>query len=308
MGRVKKISITLVAVLMVVFMVLASTNLVTGEEQEEIKKISVIVENQGESGTDDFKRGIEEAANAKRADIDYIEINGEEETEKILEYIRRERENGVQAMILLTDRQQTVLQYLESGKKEMPLIWVNLDSEDGKVTANITFDTEVMAQELAEKIQKEYGEQAEVVLLTNERDSVKKLSLVLEQEFAGYSFAVTRMKISRNAVRKCLDEGEKKKIFIGCSADVTEQASLFFRENEAVLLGIGYSDKVLQNIREGKIDGVMAYSMYSIGFYAMQSAVTAAEKKDFEPEIQVPCKWITKENMKSEYDFLFPIY
>lgn len=43
MGRVKKISIAWVAVLMVVFMVLASTNLVTGEEQEEIKKISVIV-------------------------------------------------------------------------------------------------------------------------------------------------------------------------------------------------------------------------------------------------------------------------
>lgn len=306
MSKVKKISIFMVAVLMVVFLVLSSTNLVTGEEQEEIKKISVIVEEQTESGADDFKRGIEEAANANRADIDYIEISGEEEEDKILEYIRRESENSVQAMILMADHEELVLQFLKSEKKNVPLIWVNPNSGDGGTAASVTFDADTMAKELAQKIEEEYGADAQIVLLINEKENAKNIGGILEREFAGWSFSTTKMEISRNAVRKCLGEG--KKIFIGCCAAVTEQAALFFKEGEAVLFGVGYSDKVLQNIREERVDGVMAYSMYSMGIYAMKCAVTAVEKDSIEREIQVPCRWITKENMKSEYDFLFPIY
>ena len=183
------------------------------------------------------------------------------------------------------------------GKKPVRVLFM---SPQGK-----TFSQE-MAKELAQKIEEEYGADAQIVLLINEKENAKNIGGILEREFAEWSFSTTKMEISRNAVRKCLGEG--KKIFIGCCAAVTEQAALFFKEGEAVLFGVGYSDKVLQNIREERVDGVMAYSMYSMGIYAMKCAVTAVEKDSIEREIQVPCRWITKENMKSEYDFLFPIY
>lgn len=308
MSRVKKISIAIVAVLMMIFAVLASTSLVTGEEREQIKKVSVIVGNQIDSNIDDFKRGIEEAANATRTDIDYIEMN--EEEDGILEYIMRESESGVQAMILLSGREQVVREFVESDKRKIPLVLVNSDFgwQKAAIDVKLSFDGETMAKELAEKLEKEYGKEADVVLLTNGTIASENTAEILQQVFERYSFAVTRMKNTRNAVRRCLEKGEEKKILIGCSVAVTEQAALYSIDQKAVLIGIGYSDEILQKIREGKIDGVMAYSMYSVGICAMQSAVAAVEKKETEHEIRVPCRWITKENMKSEYDFLFPVY
>ena len=44
-------------------------------------------------------------------------------------------------------------------------------------------------------------------------------------------------------------------------------------------MGSVYSDEVLQGIREGKVEGVMAYSMYSFGIYAVKSAVYSIEGK-----------------------------
>ena len=59
---------------MVVFMFLSYSNLFGGETERDITKISVIGIKRENSQVEDFKRGIEEAANAKRVDVEYLEI------------------------------------------------------------------------------------------------------------------------------------------------------------------------------------------------------------------------------------------
>lgn len=92
MRRAKKIGILCVGILMVVFMFLSYSNLFGGETERDITKISVIGIKRKNSQVEDFKRGIEEAANAKRVDVEYLEI--EEDYDTIKEYIDREIKNG----------------------------------------------------------------------------------------------------------------------------------------------------------------------------------------------------------------------
>ena len=93
MRRAKKIGIVCVGILMVVFMFLSYSNLFGGETERDITKISVIGIKRENSQVEDFKRGIEEAANAKRVDVEYLEI--EEDYDTIKEYIDQKRLSGI---------------------------------------------------------------------------------------------------------------------------------------------------------------------------------------------------------------------
>ncbi len=73
-------------------------------------------------------------------------------------------------------------------------------------------------------------------------------------------------------------------------------------------MGSVIQTKSLQGIREGKVEGVMAYSMYSFGIYAVKSAIYSIEGKKVDHLTKTKCEWITQDNIKEKYDFLFPIY
>ena len=111
MRRAKKIGIVCVGILMVVFMFLSYSNLFGGEMKRDITKISVIGIKRKNSQVEDFKRGIEEAANAKRVDVEYLEI--EEDYDTIKEYIDREIKNGSQALIVFSEKEEQILSYLQ---------------------------------------------------------------------------------------------------------------------------------------------------------------------------------------------------
>ena len=142
MRRAKKIGIVCVGILMVVFMFLSYSNLIGGETKRDITKISVIGIKRKNSQVEDFKRGIEEAANAKRVDVEYLEI--EEDYDTIKEYIDREIKNGSQALIVFSEKEEQILSYLQSEKKKIPLILVNPGGTEEKAI-RVWFDVQDMA-------------------------------------------------------------------------------------------------------------------------------------------------------------------
>ena len=160
MRRAKKIGIVCVGILMVVFMFLSYSNLFGGETKRDITKISVIGIKRKNSQVEDFKRGIEEAANAKRVDVEYLEI--EEDYDTIKEYIDREIKNGSQALIVFSEKEEQILSYLQSEKKKIPLILVNPGGTEEK-TIRVWFDVQDMAECLAEKIHQKRQEEEPVV-------------------------------------------------------------------------------------------------------------------------------------------------
>ena len=172
MRRAKKIGIVCVGILMVVFMFLSYSNLFGGETKRDITKISVIGIKRKNSQVEDFKRGIEEAANAKRVDVEYLEI--EEDYDTIKEYIDREIKNGSQALIVFSEKEEQILSYLQSEKKKIPLILVNPGGTEEK-TIRVWFDVQDMAECLAEKIHQKRQEEEPVVYLTDEKEMSERM-------------------------------------------------------------------------------------------------------------------------------------
>lgn len=303
MSRVKKWSFLVIAVLAVLLLLMSSTDLIIKEETEEIKKISVFTMTGENSCMEDFKQGVLEAAGDSRVDANYMTAPAEESGKEMLARLNREYESGVQAIVLFTENTEQVRRYIKENGEKLPIITVNaFGSGDG--LDDISFDTKTCAEELMEDIQRKHGKDSRVIFLTGDTELSAGIGEVMEQAFQERGMYAECRKLSRETVRDCKKTG-KPTVFVGCWMTQTEQA---MEELEGeILYGIGYSPDVLTGIKEGKVAGVEAFSMYAAGILAVRQAVSEIEQKKAET-VCIPCRMITKENMKEQQEFLFPIY
>lgn len=303
MSRVKKISFFLIFLLMMIFLLMSSTDLIIKEETEEIKKISVFAVTDEAAGLEDFKRGILEAAGDSRVDTNYVTASDRESAEELAARLRREYDSGVQAVILFMENPEMLRSYVRESGEEVPVITVNAFGSDNH-TADISFDAESGGAELADELQERYGGKVRAVLLTGEAEISGEIAGILQRVFQKKAMKAECVELTQENLKK-YQEAEEKTVFVGCWMTETEQAMEYLEGEE--LYGIGYSTKILDGIAEGKVTGVEAFSMYAAGIYATRQAVCAIGQGKAE-DVQIPCRMITKENMKEQQEFLFPVY
>ena len=150
-------------------------------------------------------------------------------------------------------------------------------------------------------------EEEPVVYLTDEKEMSERMWTIFQETFQKQGIAIEKKKMTLPNLAKYRDQ-KQQAVFICSSPKITEETADYLKSKNQVIYGIGYSDEVLQGIREGKVEGVMAYSMYSFGIYAVKSAVYSIEGKKVDHLTKTKCEWITQDNIKEKYDFLFPIY
>jgi len=293
MSRIKRISFWVTAALVVIFFLMSSTDLILKEEVEQVKKISVFVAAEENSYRDNFKRGIMEAASESRVDVNYVKAPaGQKET-------RSRIDSDVQAVILLSEDERNDIGELA---EEVPVITVNAFGSITDVAADVSFDLQEAAEELAEEVQKGRGERTEAVLLTGKDGISVQIGEALRQVFGDAGIEAVCMELSRSNIQSSSREMESP-VFIGCWITQTEQAMEYL--DGETLYGVGYSNEILKGIREGKVAGIAAFSMYSAGIHAIRQAVSAMEREM--EDIRIPCRMITNENIEEQKEFLIPV-
>lgn len=301
MSRFKRISFWITAVLVVIFFLMSSTDLIIKEEVENVKKVSVFVSAEEDSYLDNFKKGIQEGASDSRVDVNYVMVSTSEED--AMPRIERECGDDVQAIILFSENPQFVNWYMKDRKEKVPVITVNTFENASGSAADVSFDVQEAAEVLAEEIQKRHGEGAETVLLTNEESISGQVSQILLEIFEEKGLEAECTELSANNIRS-YKRKSKEIVFVGCWITETEKA-MEYLDGEA-LYGVGYSYEILRGIRSGEVEGVAAFGMYSAGIHAMHQAVSAMEA---EPEdVKIPCRMITEENIDEQQEFLIPVY
>ena len=121
-------------------------------------------------------------------------------------------------------------------------------------------------------------EEEPVVYLTDEKEMSERMWTIFQETFQNQGIAIEKKKMTLPNLAKYRDQ-KQQAVFICSSPKITEETADYLKSKNQVIYGIGYSDEVLQGIREGKVEGVMAYSMYSYGIYAEKSAVYSIEVK-----------------------------
>lgn len=301
MGRIKRISFLVTAALMFFCLLLSSTDLIIKEDMAAVKKVSVYMVPVDSPYFTDMKKGILDTAIENRVDVDYVTTG--RETDDFAQ-LKSEYESGSQAVILISDNPDKVRRYISENSKDGPVITVNAFGSSAPGVPDISFDIKGAAAELADTVQKEHGTEVKTILLTGEYEISEEVSRNLKKEFDERGMeTVCLNNIDKKPLQCSKEEGNV--VFIACSVLETERAAEYLEQKP--LYGIGYSNQILRGIQEGRITGVEAFSVYSVGIYAMQQAIAVIEKNKVE-DIVLPCKMITKENMEEEEEFLIPIH
>lgn len=294
--------LALVAILMVLFFILSSTDLLVREDKQEIKKVSVI--SPGESGSvwEDFRRGIQEAANEDRVEANYIVLGEEGETWTQTELIERECQRGAQAIVLVVKDRGSMEEYLADKQDMAPLIIVNSFGNYDHQVSRILFDTDEAAKGLVQEILKQESGLQSVTCLTGESQISAEVYKSLKKALAAEGIETESMTMNHGAE-------EAQGVLIGCGPQETEELLAKTGEGQGrAIYGVGHSDTILKEMEAGNVKGIMAYSMYSMGVHAVREAVRTIDEGEAEATVLVPCKLITGDNLKEEQTFLFPIH
>ena len=294
----KRWVLAVVAVLMAVFFTLSATDLLVREGKQEIKKISVIVPGEKTSVWEDFRRGIQEAANEDRVEINYVTLE-EEGVLTQLELVDREYERGAQAMILFLNDRDGVEQYLEAkGENMSPIITVNSYGSFASLAGSVLYDTDQAAQLLADMVMEKETEGRPVVLAEGKSQVSKRAKEGLERAFR-----------DRGVNVETEESGAETGILVGCDPAETERLlAEGWAQKGWDLYGMGYSETILRAMEDGSVEGVIAYSMYAMGVHALREALQAIEHENAKEPVYVEYRWITDENLREEQSYLFPIH
>lgn len=270
--RWKRISCLATVLLMALCFVMSSTDLILREEVEEVKKISVIVSARENSYLNNFKAGILEAAGDSRADVNYVMLpEGKQERAARIE---RELTGNAQAVILFAEDLENSEDYVSGKAEGLPVITVNTFGSVKGQTADVSFNLQEAAEELAAAVSEKEGDKRQIVLLTNGKGISGRISQTLARIFWEKGLAVEVAEAEEEAIEKKREQ-DPEAVFVGCWVTDTEQALKCL--DGAPLYGVGSSNEILRSIMEGNTEGVAAFGMYSAGMYAIQQAVAAME-------------------------------
>ncbi|MCI9378968.1 MAG: hypothetical protein HFI06_10715 [Eubacterium sp.] len=300
MKRIKRIAFFITAMCMLFCLVLSSTDWVIKEEVADVKKISVCVALEERPGLESLKRGILETAGESRVDVNYVALPQEEIT---FSQISREYEGGAQAVIMLADQQQAVREYLSGERREGLMVTTNLFGGE-KGVPDISFDIQGAVQELAGMIQKVHGAAGHVILLTGDGGISKEAETKLKEQCRQKGIKAVCVEGTKENILQCR-ESKKDTVYVGCWITETEEAAEWLKGE--TLYGIGFSERILDKMKEGRIAGVEAFNMYAMGVGATRQAIAVIEG-GCAKDIQIPGRLVTKENLEAEEEFLVPIH
>ena len=302
----RKIGHVIVVALTLLFFVLSSTDLIINDDKEEVKNVMVITEEITGVEYQNFKRGIQESANKHRVNVNMAEIRENQSEEEILTHLQHEFDENVQAIIIQAECKEVIQKFLAQQEMPRPVIEVNSFSNYAGQVSTVMVDLKEAARLLAEKIEKDCGKDTEAVLLLCESDREKGIGNYLKTTFEEAGLTLAEQTVSMGEALTITEAARTNRVYVSCCAAITEHAAKYLEDE--VLYGIGYSDEVMKLLQNDEVDGIAAYSMYSLGIHAIHRAVEAIENGNPEESTLAECRWITKENLEGEYEFLFPIY
>ncbi len=293
----KRWVLALVAALMAVFFTLSATDLLVREEKQEIKRISVFISGENSSVWEHFRRGIQEAANEDRVEINYVTLE-EEGSLTQMELVDREYERGAQAMILSLNEGDGMEQFLEEKEDMVPVITVNSQGSFPCQAGSVLYDTDQAAQLLADMVLKEQAEDRPILLVDGKSQISKRAKESLRKAFTDRKANLVPEKIK-----------EETGILVGCDPIITEKLlTEEWAKKGWDIYGMGYSETILRAMEEGSVRGVIAYSMYAMGVHALREAIKAIEHENTKEPVYVEYRWITGKNLRDEQSYLFPIH
>lgn len=277
----------LTEVILMIMVIGLALMMISGQNKKALDKVSVILENAGDSQWSALKYGLKMAAEEQGIELAVVDVEEGLDAEAQKKVLEREIEDGADALIVqpvLDKNDQEVLKKIE---KRVPVMLVGYEAEKGETRYDLPVikeDNYEMGQALAEEMLKDFEgniEEKKIGLLLASTDSN-----MLSSRECGFKDALEdkNANILELSLDSLLDreENTESKVDIVVALDDSNLTAIgeylaSSQPHGELLYGIGQSTEAIYYLDKGIAECVVVPDEFNVGY---QSLSEVARKLD----------------------------
>lgn len=277
----------LTEVILMIMVIGLALMMISGQNKKALDKVSVILENAGDSQWSALKYGLKMAAEEEGIELAVVDVEEGLDAEAQKKVFEREIEDGADALIVqpvLDKNDQEVLKKIE---KRVPVMLVGYEAEKGETRYDLPVikeDNYEMGQALAEEMLKDFEgniEEKKIGLLLASTDSN-----MLSSRECGFKDALEdkNANILELSLDSLLDreENTESKVDIVIALDDSNLTAIgeylaSSQPHGELLYGIGQSTEAIYYLDKGIVECVVVPDEFNVGY---QSLSEVARKLD----------------------------
>ena len=319
-GKKSKVLIFLYLIFLVVLFLMCSTDLIIREPEKEIYEIAVIIEDTADDNYSNFRKGMDQAAVEFNADVRFITLYEKLSAEGQMELIERERQDGVDALIVAPVEEEQVVDALRENQVTVPTVILGTGSVKEDAAGMITIDYREMGAKLAEEIKKHTSKDCPVLFVEDAygKSNVSSSFLAGAEESFEQSGYDCRFEEAAGAeeYREMLGTLSKQgAVIVAGSPEALTETARAFEEDISLsqrfsgLYGRGATSAILDDLDSGLITGVCVTDEFSRGYFSVCMAVEKLERARAGGSMVMDSYYIEKKNLREpKYEkMLFPV-
>lgn len=319
-GKRGKLFLFLYMLFLLVLFLMCSTDLIIREPENEIYQIAVIIEDAKDDNYGNFRKGMDQAAVEFNADVRFITLYEKMDAAQQIELIRREQQDGADALIIAPVDENEVADVLAKKQVTIPVVLLGAELPGEESAGSIRVDHQKMGERIAAQILHDTPESCPVLFLSGERG----------KRVGNNEFAEKAMEALTEGGRVCqiVSETEEAQLRQAIETQAVEGAVLLAEDPETLmfaagllagdpflgelvkgLYGHGATMSILNYLDRGVISGVCVTDEFSTGYFSVYMAVQELEGLGGRMSKVMEPYYIEKADLrKSPYEkMLFPI-
>ena len=287
-GKRGKLFLFLYMLFLLVLFLMCSTDLIIREPENEIYQIAVIIEDARDDNYGNFRKGMDQAAVEFHADVRFITLYEKLDAAQQLELIRREQQDGADALIIAPVDEEKVAGVLAQKQVTIPVVLLGAELPGEESAGTIAADYQKMGEQIAAQILDDTPEGCPVLFLAGERGKLAGNKEFMEKAVEALT--------ENGRVCKAVTETEETQLRSSIEALAVEEAVIvaddpemltmtaalladdpFLRERVKGLYGRGATMPILNYLDRGVISGVCVTDEFSTGYFSVYMAVQELE-------------------------------
>lgn len=277
----------LTEVILMIMVIGLALMMISGQNKKALDKVSVILENAGDSQWSALKYGLKMAAEEQGIELAVVDVEEGLDAEAQKKVLEREIEDGADALIVQPVLEKNDQEVLKKIEKRVPVMLVGYEAEKGETRYDLPVikeDNYEMGQALAEEMLKDFEgniEEKKIGLLLASTDSN-----MLSSRECGFKDALEdkNANILELSLDSLLNRGEntESKVDIVIALDDSNLTAIgeylaSSQPHGELLYGIGQSTEAIYYLDKGIAECVVVPDEFNVGY---QSLSEVARKLD----------------------------
>lgn len=322
MTKQEKLLWSFMALLLVVLFLLSSTDLIIKEKKTDIYPVSIIISDTSDEYYANFRKGVDKAAEEYNVDVSFITLFEKGDDIQQMELLKREMDDGAAAVILAPAKPEACAKALDDMVLNSPVVVLGNLFPNELVRSSVSLNYEDEGKKLGQAIASEHSTSLPVWIFTEgldygyNREVYDGLTAVLKA--SGFSVGLYEKKeieTFRKVIEGTVYPDSKEAIIAAIDVESLDEAagiiagSPVYGNYIAGLYGVGSTTKLLKQLDNGVIKGLMANNQFDAGYTSIEKAVDALHKRQERDQIILESYYINKSNLRESKleKILYPI-